>query len=104
MKKYINMLLAIAAFTGLVSCNDDFLDLEPKGSVTEASAFATFETCTDYSLNLYNVFNGPNVNAAAVYFQGPTVNYSSGLGSSQRDIWSGLLTQYTNGYSTIPNM
>ena len=80
MKKYINMLLAIAAFTGLVSCNDDFLDLEPKGSVTEASAFATFETCTDYSLNLYNVFNGPNVNAAAVYFQGPTVNYSATSG------------------------
>ena len=103
MKRYINILLATAALVGFVSCNDEFLELKPKGSLTEASGFATYETCTDYSLNLYNVFNGPHANPAAIYFQGPTVNYNSGLGSSQRDIWSGLLTQYTNGYSTVPN-
>ena len=102
--KKLSILLATAALIGFASCNDDFLDLQPKGSVTEASAFATYKTCTDYSLNLYNVFNGPNTNGAAFYFQGPTVNYSNGLGTSQRDIWSGLLTNYTSGYSTIPNM
>lgn len=89
---------------GITACNDSFLDLQPKGAVTEASAFTTYETCTDYILNLYNVFNGPHANPAAVYFQGPTVNYNSGIGTSQRDIWSGLLTNYGSGYSTIPNM
>ena len=113
MKKIIlSILITSVAAIALTSCNDQFLDLQPKGSVTEATAFATYETCSAYSLNLYEVFNGyyvrknsqgNNVTTWVSCFQGPAVNYSSGIGSSQRDIWSGLLTNYGSGYSTIPN-
>ena len=96
MKKYILISALAAALLGLSACNDEFMDLSPKGAVTDATAFNSYESCYDYLLGLYDVFNGYRL------FQGPAF-VNDALGTSARDIYSGLLTNYSAGYSTIPN-
>ena len=96
MKKYILVSALAAGLLGLTACNDEFLDLSPKGAVTDATAFASYESCYDYVVGLYDVFNGYRL------FQGPAF-VNDALGTSARDIYSGLLTNYGSGYSTIPN-
>ena len=98
MKKYIAFFAICASMTlGMTSCNDDFLDLSPKGAITDATAFTSFDSCTDYELNLYNVFNGYTL------FQGPACQWDNGLGTSTRDIYSGILTNYGSGWGTVSN-
>ena len=58
MKKYILVSALAAALFGLSACNDEFLDVSPKGAVTDATAFGSYESCYDYMLGLYDVFNG----------------------------------------------
>ena len=96
MKKYILVSALAVGLLGLTACNDEFLDLSPKGAVTDATAFASYESCYDYVVGLYDVFNGYRL------FQGPAF-VNDALGTSARDIYSGLLTNYGSGYSTIPN-
>lgn len=50
--------LCVWALFGMTSCNDSFLDLSPKGAITDATAFTSFESCSDYVASLYDVFNG----------------------------------------------
>lgn len=88
--------LCVWALFGMTSCNDSFLDLSPKGAITDATAFTSFESCSDYVASLYDVFNGYTL------FQGPAP-VSGALGTSTRDTWSGLLTNYASGWGTIPN-
>lgn len=82
--------LCVWALFGMTSCNDSFLDLSPKGAITDATAFTSFESCSDYVASLYDVFNGYTL------FQGPAP-VSGALGTSTRDTWSGLLTNYASG-------
>lgn len=96
MKKRIFNIIAIAALSvGAVSCNDEFLERYPKASVTEANAFKTYETCTAYLQNLYAIFGN-------TYLMGPAT-VSGAMGSSQRDVWSGLLTNYGAGLGNVNN-
>ena len=95
MKKILNI-IAIAAITvGAVSCNDDFLERYPKASVTEATAFNTYETCTAYLQNLYAIFGN-------YYLMGPATE-SNAFGSSRRDTWSGLMTNYGASLGSVNN-
>ena len=95
MKKILNI-IAIAAITvGAVSCNDDFLERYPKASVTEANAFDTYETCTAYLQNLYAIFGN-------YYLMGPATE-SGAFGSSRRDTWSGLITNYGASLGSVNN-
>lgn len=96
MKKYILIPTLVAAILGTSSCNDAYMDLSPRGAVTDATAFDSYESCSAYLLGLYNVFNGYR------FFQGPAI-VNDAMGSSMRDTYSGLLTNYGSGYSTIPN-
>ena len=84
-------MVASVAMSGLVSCNDEFLDLTPKAEVVETNAFLTYETCTAYLQNLYSIFEENS------YIMGPALFKSSdGIGTSVRDIYSGLLNNYTS--------
>ena len=85
-----------AAFLCATSCDDAFLDRSPKGAVTDATAFNSYESCSAYLRGLYDVFNGYR------FFQGPAI-VNDAMGSSMRDTYSGLLTNYGSGFSTIPN-
>ena len=96
MKKYILLSAIAAVLVSATSCNDAFLERSPKGAVTDATAFDSYESCNAYLLGLYNVFNGYR------FFQGPAI-VSDAMGSSMRDTYSGLLTNYGSGFSTIPN-
>lgn len=96
MKKTLYILTACAIALGMLSCNDEFLERSKQGSVDEKSAFTSYETSYTFVLGLYDVFNGYS------QFQGPAP-VNSGLGTSTRDIWSGILTNYGNGLSTVPN-
>ena len=46
MKKYILVSALAAGLLGLTACNDEFLDLSPKAAVTDATAFASYESTT----------------------------------------------------------
>lgn len=96
MKKIIQT-LTIAAALGLTGCNDSYLERLPTDKVTEATAFTSFTTSSTYLLNLYEVFSG-----AYTSFQGP-INVSGALGTSTRDIYSGLLTNYGTGIGNVTN-
>ena len=96
MKKRILNIIAIAAVAvGTVSCNDDFLERYPKGDITEESAFTTFETSSAYLQGLYTIFNG-------TYMLGPAP-VSGALGTSTRDVWSGIITNYGVGLGNVNN-
>jgi SusD family. len=80
----------------MTSCNDEFLDLAPKGAITDATACKSFQSCTDYELSFYDVFNGYTL------FQGPSP-VSDAFGTSTRDLYSSILTNYGSGWNTISN-
>ncbi|MDD7455618.1 MAG: RagB/SusD family nutrient uptake outer membrane protein [Bacteroidales bacterium] len=97
MKKIFILISSAASLLGITACNDSFLELYPKGTVTEATAFASYEAANDYTLNMYTAFSG-----GFAFVQGPSM-VNSGLGTSTKDIYSGLLTDYSYGYQTVPN-
>ena len=97
MKKIFLSIASAALLLGMTSCNDAFLDRSPRGAVTDATAFASYESCSAYLLGMYDVFNGKT------YVQGPSVQWDNGLGTSTRDTWSGLLDNYGTGFSAISN-
>mgnify|MGYP000473666890 CR=1 FL=1 len=76
------------------SCNDEFLERYPEGTTTEASAFTSYNSSMSYLLTLYNCFNGFTI------YSGP-IPVSGALGTSTRDIWSGILTNYGYGAGTV---
>lgn len=43
---------------GLVSCNDDFLEVYPRDTQTEATAFVTADNFETYAWGLYSIFGG----------------------------------------------
>lgn len=45
---------------GLVSCNDDFLEVYPRDTQTEVTAFVTAENFETYAWGLYSIFGGYN--------------------------------------------
>lgn len=97
MKKIAYIILAACATVlGATSCNDDFLERSKQGAVDEKSAFVTYETSYNYVLGLYNMFNG------YTQFSGPAP-VSGALGTSTRDIWSGILTNYDTGIGNVTN-
>ena len=98
MKRIAYFAAIVAMLVGFSSCNDEFLDLSPKGSITDATAFNSYESCYAYLLTLYDVFNGDNGNL----FPGPAPVIGP-LGTSTRDLYSGLLDNYSSGDGTIPN-
>lgn len=81
---------------GSTSCNDEFLERYPEGTTTEASAFTSYNSSMSYLLTLYNCFNGFTI------YSGP-IPVSGALGTSTRDIWSGILTNYGYGAGTVDN-
>lgn len=98
MKKIVQTIILTAAL-GLTGCNDSYLERLPTTEVTEATAFVSFTTCSDYLLPLYEVFSG---GSTATLFQGPSM-VSGAYGTSTRDISSGILTDYSLGVGNIPN-
>ena len=58
MKKLAYFAAVAAMLVGFSSCNDEFLDLSPKGSITDATAFTSYESCSAYLLTLYEMFSG----------------------------------------------
>ncbi|WP_289750053.1 RagB/SusD family nutrient uptake outer membrane protein [uncultured Bacteroides sp.] len=96
MKKILQT-LTIAVTLGLTGCNDSYLERLPTTEVTEATAFTSFTTCSNYLTNLYQMFSGGYTS-----FQGPAM-VSGALGTSTRDIYSGILTNYGSGVGNIPN-
>ncbi|WP_289114565.1 hypothetical protein [uncultured Bacteroides sp.] len=65
MKKILQT-LTIAVTLGLTGCNDSYLERLPTTEVTEATAFTSFTTCSNYLTNLYQMFSGGYTS-----FQGP---------------------------------
>ena len=57
MKKILQT-LTIAVTLGLTGCNDSYLERLPTTEVTEATAFTSFTTCSNYLTNLYQMFSG----------------------------------------------
>lgn len=53
MKKYIILLLIAVS---VVACNDDFLEKEPKTSLTEGNAFETYDNFKAFTFPLYEMF------------------------------------------------
>ena len=98
MKKIAYSAVVAAMLVGFSSCNDEFLDLSPKGSITDATAFNSYESCYAYLLTLYEVFGGDYGNL----FPGPAPVIGA-LGTSTRDTYSSLLDNYGSGDGTIPN-
>lgn len=96
MKKILQT-LTIAAVLGLTGCNDSYLERLPNTEVTDATAFTSFATCSNYLANLYQMFGGGYTS-----FQGPAI-VSGALGTSTRDIYSGILTNYGAGVGNISN-
>ena len=97
MKKILYTISFAVVLLGMTSCNDAFLDRSPKGAITEASAFASYESSAAYVLTLYDVFNG------YTFLQGPSCLINSALATSTRDLYSGLLDNYGSAWSTISN-
>lgn len=81
-------------FTGFLfgSCNDSFLDIDPVESLTEDTAFDTYDNFKTYSWSLYGVFGNGNI----LRHIG-----SNGQGSIyQGDVFAGYLTRKgTNAYN-----
>lgn len=50
----------VALSFGLVSCNDDFLEVYPRDTQTEVTAFVTAENFETYAWGLYSIFGGYN--------------------------------------------
>ena len=48
----------VALSFGLVSCNDDFLEVYPRDTQTEATAFVTVDNFETYAWGLYSIFGG----------------------------------------------
>ena len=96
MKKIAYILAIWALALGSTSCNDEFLERYPEGTTTEASAFTSYNSSMSYLLTLYNCFNGFTI------YSGP-IPVSGALGTSTRDIWSGILTNYGYGAGTVDN-
>lgn len=96
MKRIAQIILFTAAL-GLTGCNDSYLERLPTTEVTEATAFKSYATSTNYLLPLYNVFNGYSS------FQGPNVETNSPYGTSRRDVYSGLITNYGPAVGNISN-
>lgn len=96
MKKILQT-LTITAALGLAGCNDSYLERLPTTEVTEATAFTSFTTCSNYLLNLYEMFSG-----GYTAFQGPAI-VSGAFGTSTRDIYSGILTNYGTGVGNVTN-
>lgn len=95
MKKVIYILTAWALTLGATSCNDEFLERYPEGTTTESSAFKTYDTSMAYLLTLYNCFNGYTI------YQGPIPASGSVFGTSTRDIYSNILTNYSTGGGNV---
>lgn len=87
----------MAAAMALSSCNDGFLDRQPKNQLSEEFGFNSYETCTAYLQSLYEMFTGGYTS-----FQGPTM-VNGGLGTSTRDTYSGILTNFGTGLNNVYN-
>lgn len=59
MKKYI--LILILAVATLVSCNDSFLEKLPVETLTEGTAFSSYNNFQTYAWSLYGVFDNGNI-------------------------------------------
>ncbi|MCY1718792.1 RagB/SusD family nutrient uptake outer membrane protein [Prolixibacteraceae bacterium Z1-6] len=93
LKKYILYIL-ILAFTG---CNDSFLDYTPKTSLTEKTAFLSYNNFKTYAWGLYGIFTDPSMRQYIGHTQGVSsppkgdvyanyLYYSSGT-DVQNNVW-----------------
>ena len=81
----ISIAIALVSLIGFYSCNDEFLELTPKGELNEASAFTSYETCVAFEKNLYSIFTG------YTFMPGCSYRQSHAYGPSTRDVYSGLM-------------
>lgn len=70
MKKYISILILFVGL-GMTGCNDDFLEYAPKTSLTEATAFKSYDNFRTYAWSFYSLFSNSlmrqSVNYGAQY-------------------------------------
>lgn len=81
-KIYIPLLSSLLAFG---ACNDDFLERVPVESLTEATAFKTYENFKTYAWSCYDVFDNDNLLRKVKNFG--QEGYYTG------DLWAGYLTR-----------
>ena len=100
MRKYI--LILIIAVATLVSCNDNFLEKLPVETLTEGTAFSSYNNFQTYAWSLYGVFDNGNIlRKIGVYGDG---------GLNVSDYYAGYLTwkgtsQYNPyAFQTIANV
>lgn len=98
MNKYI-LAIAFIAIT-LISCNDDFMEKHPKTSLTEETAFKTYDNFKSYMFHCYEMFTNGNI--------ATSLNNGFALSGHHRgDVWSGLLARRSSynpyAFQTIEN-
>lgn len=92
---FLKSSLASLLVVGLAACNDNFMERYPVTQPAETSAFNSFATASAYLQSLY-----PSL--VTDYSQGPKVT-SGAVGTSQRDMWSGIITNGSGAIGTHPN-
>lgn len=96
---YINILLVSLLFV-ITACNDSFMDKYPKTSLTEETAFETYDNFKSFVFPLYGMFTNNNI--ATSLNNGFALN-----GPYLGDVWAGYLTRRNNfnpyAFQTITN-
>lgn len=85
------MALGAAALSMVAaSCNDDYLELYPKTTMTEQNAFRTYDNCRAFAYNLYSMFIDSRIYtnfSGNSYYQG---------GQWASDFYAGIMTTREN--------
>lgn len=95
MKKYIQHLLILLVFA-LPGCNDDFMEYAPETSLTEETAFISYDNFRTYAWGLYGIF-GNSVQRQYVN------NTSGGLTMAYGDVYANYLYN-SNSTNTQDNV
>lgn len=99
MKKYILIILITLGVS--ISCNDSFMEKYPKTSLTQETAFLTYDNFKSYMFHCYEMFNNGNI-ATSVN------NGFAQDGPYRGDVWSGLLARRNSynpyAFQTIANV
>lgn len=98
MKRYIIYFASLFVFASLwTGCNDDYLEYNPKTSLTEQTAFVSYENFRTYSWGLYNIFSNKlmrqylghteDINTAAYGDIHANYLYNSNSANTQANHW-----------------
>lgn len=86
MNKITKLFLAGFLITGTAACNDDFLEEKPNSSLTEETAFVTYDNFKAYMLPAYEMFMDTRI--------ATSVNKTNGMNSMYRgDVWAGYVNR-----------